>query len=349
MTNNDDKQEKLDLGIVEYISKPEKATTRLLDNYIDEYGELKATSDDFFTILKESGFEDIPYSGSYEGDDFLIVESWNQLANLEAALNGWKGGRVKYLFSGDKEKLQEQANKSLDKDNVYSNTLSYINWLDNLEANRDLETPIAELGDFFSDNWGFDDEYSLCACGNCNSVVRISADSYNWMPPLDLGEGYISDDCVTSGEYDDEILEHYANKCMSIPDVRSPEDLGLEKINDDSFENGLYGGQRDTPEPIIEALSNKGIDVWFKVYKGQFDISFDVYVKSNDVRQAIDILNNTNTKLGYDPAIQVQRALKSISCVSSNTDGIVVNKVDTSTGTVNTKVISKQDFIDGKI
>lgn len=190
----------------------------------------------------------------------------------------------------------------------------------------------------------FSDEYSVCAC--CGHViVRTSPDSYCWTPPLFLeGEGYICDKCAP--EYAEEVLEDYSNVERSIPDQFDTEDLGLVQINEESFQNGLYGGQLDEPGPIIEALNSQDIDVWFKVYPRQFDMDFDVYVREADESKAKAILEGVDTEADIDPAVACQQALKAASQQMSQLsgDGIKVATCNAD-GTADVRMVSPEDFV----
>jgi hypothetical protein len=73
-----------------------------------------------------------------------------------------------------------------------------------------------------------------------------------------------------------------------------------------------------------------------------------VYVRTEDQEKATNILNGTDTYQGYSTAGNLEKALRSASIQPCKGDGVTVNTVDVSTGTCETKVISKQDFIDGK-
>lgn len=320
------------------------------------------TFNEFLNILEpfiESGQLDYLSYGDLDGDDFVIFESWDQIAFINGVLNGFIGAVETPYISGNKsiaEAIQE-AKQELEQEKL-NNPDGYHFRLEDkikklttclLQAQFMAQIEDPKSIDDFDFEYGFSDEYCTCGCGNCSRIVRTSPDSYSWTPPLMIdGEGYISDECVSDGDFDDYILEQYANEQKSIPDARDPSDLGLVKINEDSLENGLYGGQRDTPQPIIEALNAQDIDVWFVVYPCQFQVSFDVYVKEADQEKATQILTGTNTKLNYDPAVQLEKALRSIPPIGSNTDGITVNSVDLSTGTVSTKTVSAEDFIAGK-
>ena len=352
-----DKQVKLPLGDVEYITDPNFVPERL----VDQVGIDNLTTDHFYTLIEpllQSGQVDLDY-GECEGDEMVIFGTWGDLYEVVGVLNGFEGlGDKPYLSDGEtfQDKIKSLQNEIKETDPNHLGTLSRLNkqiqdcesWINFnhfIEVNEYEKVGFDDFGIWT----GFSDEYSRCACGNCSNIVRTSPNSYDWIPPLFIEcEGYIADECASYGDFDDEILEQYANVQRSLPEVRSPEDLGLVQVSG-KMENGLYGGQNDTPEPIIEALNAAGIDVWFVVEPRQFDMDFWAFVREADQLEAASIINNTNTELDYDPAVQLEKALKSISLNrADDSEGVTVNKVDISTGTVKTKVVSKQDFIDGK-
>jgi len=248
---------------------------------------------------------------------FLIFENWESLEGLTAALNGFDGlkGSKPYLRDGETlaSKLAEAEAKVLAEPNHFGHKRDKETILSHLLYAQFIETREGELIglDDFEVESGFSDEYSLCC--NCHKHVRTSPDSYSWTPPMFLdSEGYVCDECCEGGSFDAEALEEYKNAQKSIPDTFDLERLGLVKVNKESFEHGLYGGQLDTPEPIIDTFNTNNIDVWFKVYPRQFDLEFDVYVMAEDLERAIELLSNTDVTADRDPAIVLQEQLKSI-------------------------------------
>lgn len=346
----DTKQIDLELGKVEYITDPDFVPER----YVDAIGIDNLKPENYFELIDEileiDPNYDHPYTGRLDGEDFIIVDTWDQLADLTARLNGWTGGEITNVF-GSVEEERQRLNENLKAGHYKLGIENSIKKLDNLVAYRAWiefnEFEEVSLEDFNIET-GFSDEYSLCSCGNCSNVVRTSPDCYQWMPPLDLGDGYISEDCASEGDYDEEILDYYANEAKSIPEVRTPDELGLVKVNTDTYQNGLHHGMDDSPEPIIRKFQAAGVDMWFKVYSSQFNVDFDVYVRTEDKDRAIAILEGTDTYQGYSTAGNCEKALRSARMSSDNTEGIKVNSIDVSTGTCTTKTVSKQDFIEGK-
>jgi hypothetical protein len=296
--------------------------------------------------FREQGYE-LPYDyGDCDGDNVVVFECWSQVYQLEGLLNNYPNLCDKpYLSEGvsfNDLYLQKKAELEKDPDNfrIKREKDAALTWF-LYQQHCSLLDEVVELSDFDCDVV-FSDEYSKCV--ECDKILRTSPDSYSWTAPLYIeAEGYCCEDCAY--KYNDYVLEQYSNTNKSIPDSISIDDLGLVKVNNESFQNGLYGGQCDTPQPIIETLNNVGIDVWFKVYPRQFDCDFDVYVRSEDLDQAIIELSGTDTK-GSDPAKNLEKALKNIKCNSSNND-IVYNRINLDDGTVESRIVSKEEFIKG--
>jgi hypothetical protein len=315
----------------------------------------------FAKLQDESKLDDYGFNlGKYEGEDFLIVDTWESIIQLQALINGYTGNvkNIPYLFNSEDlntelNKAEQELEKTL-KDNpnhlgtIYRlesriegliNLSAYKRWLLNNELDEvDIDSVI---------DMGFSDEHDMC-CDCYQNVVRTSPDSYCWTAPLFIDcEGYVCDDCAKN--HTDYILEEYCNVQKNIPDQFSTDELGLVKINKDSYQNGLHYGMDDTPKPIIKNLNKEGIDVWFKVYPSQFYCEFDVYVKEADKDQAEYILNNTDTYQGYSGAGNCEKALREASIQSSKVEGegIKYTKIDVSTGTAETRLVSNEEFIKG--
>jgi len=300
--------------------------------------------------------------GELDGTPFIVIDDHNTLAFINGAINGFIGA-VDRPYVGTLE-LPEAITAT-----IKELELSKQNNPDHLGTHNNLESKISALRtcilydqhlttiedpidlDDFDLEWGFNDEYSRCACGNCSNIVRTSPDCYEWIAPLFIDcEGYISDDCVDCGNFDDYILDEYKNTNKALPSARSTDDLGLAKVNTESFQNGWYGGQCDTPAPIIESLNSKDIDVWFKVYPRQFDMDFDVYVKEKDLERASYILSNTNTETDIDPATLLKQGLEAASAAMSklpNDSGIKHATIDTDSGTATARIVTPAEFVKG--
>jgi hypothetical protein len=194
----------------------------------------------------------------------------------------------------------------------------------------------------WSDQWAF--------CVECNKLVRTTADSYGWSRYYwdDECEGdYICGDCVIKDPEDYLLsLEGSHTKCMTIQ--INLEENGYIKV-EDGFENGFHTGQDASPELIANALTKQDIHrfIFNLDGVGQFDINFSVYIHESEQ----DKLNKENfdetEKDGPSNSEALKRALKSCSLASHTGDGVQVVKCN-SDGTTTTKIVSQQDFIEGK-
>ena len=297
-------------------------------------------------------------SGNLDGETFYIFESWRQVYAIEGLLNDFEGLKeLPYLREGcsyaDMVSALEIAVKENPDHYGYKRQLHdariallYVQHIA-LREKEGIEKVTINDCDI---EFGFSNKYMMCA-GQCGNVVRTSPDCYSWTPPLYIeAEGYVCDECVAKGDYDEYVLEQYANEQKSIPSQFSMSKLGLVRVNEESFENGLYGGQMDEPKPIIDALNKAGIDCWFKVYPSQFDMDFDVYVKEDNLERAKKILSDTNTKAKEDPAVLLDRGLKAASEQMSKLpegQGIKYSSIDMSNGTATSRIVSNEEFIRG--
>lgn len=316
----------------------------------------KKTFDDFLNDIEsilERGQVNINY-GKYEGDDFVIFDSWADLEYTVAYINGFEGLKngIPYVDkAGSLADLITAAKKKVKDD---PNHWGYKRELEKLTTYLLYKQHLATLGhdpislDDYDMEVGFSDEFDQCC--NCGAILRTSPDSYCWVAPLFIDcEGYACDDCVSKGEFDDYVMEEYCNKNKCLPEAIDLDRLGLVKVNKNSFENGMHEGMDDSPKPIIEALNNEEIDVWFKVYPSQFYVEFDVYVRKEDLERAMPLLGKTDTYQGYSTAGNLKKCLSQCSINSAkDPDGkIRYTKCDPSTGAVETRMISPEEFIEG--
>lgn len=307
--------------------------------------------------LLEEGIVNLTH-GKLDGEDFLIVESWDDVAYITGFLNGFTG--LKNHFGGwNGETLQEQRSKlemdlAVTESNQHGTIRRIKNEIEAINSNIAYKLHLEQAGieepksiDDFVEH-GFSDEYTQCC--NCTNILRTSPDSYSWTAPLFVeGEGYVCSECIESGDFDDYVLDSFKNEEKSIPDDFDLDRLGLVKVNDDSFQNGWYGGQCDTPAPIIEALNDQDIDVWFKVFPRQFDLDFDVYVRVEDVDRAKQILSGVDVTADEDPATLLERGLKAVSEHMASVqegEGIKYGTIN-SDGTASVRLVSKEEFIKG--
>lgn len=133
-------------------------------------------------------------------------------------------------------------------------------------------------------NLVFTDEYTTC--DDCGHVIRTSPDSYGWQPDFFVGDGYIvcgkcfKDNKDYQEEYLQERINNPNNAINGIMDEDDLENLGFEKINTDSYENGWHHGQTDIPKEIYNGLNKKYKDIIFLVDSvEQFDIHFSAFCR----------------------------------------------------------------------
>lgn len=132
------------------------------------------------------------------------------------------------------------------------------------------------------DNWGFYDSYFIC--NDCYKAYRYNeyGTANYW-----VGDGFIiCEDCVRKN-YKEEYIEYlineptYANTL--IPECEL-EDMGFEKVNEYTYENGMYG-TNDNPTDIYSDLLRiyPNSEIIFHIYDvNPFAVYFDVYVRKAD-------------------------------------------------------------------
>lgn len=132
------------------------------------------------------------------------------------------------------------------------------------------------------DNWCYLDEGYVC--DECNKFYRFNnswGGSYaNYM----MGDGYIvCEDCLKAN-YKSEYIDKLINNPKSANTILSREDLyelGFEKVNDYRYSNGMYRGENDDPEQILEwaKKENPSCEFLFSVIKdyNPFHTEFDLW------------------------------------------------------------------------
>lgn len=314
------------------------------------------TFDEFLNDIEsilEAGEPNINY-GKYDGNDFVIFDSWADLEDTVAHINGFDGLKQGIPYVNKEDSLADLIAAAKKKVELNPDHWGYKRDLEKLTTYLLYKQHLATLGhdpislDDYDMEVGFSDEYDRCC--SCGAILRTSPNSYCWVAPLFIDcEGYACDDCVAKGEFDDYVMEEYCNVNKCLPEAIDLDRVGLVKINKDSLQNGFHAGMDDDPKKVIEALQAQNIDVWFKVFPSQFYVEFDCYVRKEDLDQATAIFNGTDTYQGYSTAGNLEKALKGISEESSKVsgEGIRYTKVDVTNGTSETRLVSKEEFIDG--
>jgi hypothetical protein len=198
--------------------------------------------------------------------------------------------------------------------------------------------------------WG--DEWVQCA--QCGKLVRTSPDSYGWQESYaDFDDELVCCDCIKDDP--SEYLEHLDGSARNCETIGV--DLGAQGYLrvDDDFERGLHEGQADDPKKISKALRAIGINRFiFRLDDvGQFDASFSVWIHESEwelMESHKDDWKRANKSSDVSPAELCKRALQdaSVKMVQLQGDGIRIAKCNIGNGTADVKLVSQQDFIDGK-
>lgn len=216
------------------------------------------------------------------------------------------------------------------------------------------DTP-SRFGDIFK-KMGLDidwsDEYT--GCSNCCGAIRTTHDSYGWQPEyLEINYEYYCNDCLDRNpdlikEYLQELEGSY-NTALNNTHYH-PEDYGYVNIQG-GFENGLYGGQAADPKLIAKIVEESGVTRYlFRIDDvGQFDMEFSLWVHKSEYRRfkKLQRMLSTGRKNGVDPAINLQKALASVPPISNEPGKIVYNKCDLADGSVETRVLTPEEFVEG--
>lgn len=84
---------------------------------------------------------------------------------------------------------------------------------------------------------------------------------------------------------------------------------------------------------------------------GQFDVRFSVWLHEEEADKfdaAVRALQTTPTRLDLDPAEGMRRALENAPVIPADPNGgIVYTKIDATTGTSTTRIVSPEEFIAG--
>jgi hypothetical protein len=194
------------------------------------------------------------------------------------------------------------------------------------------------------------DEWDVCS--DCRKAYRNSPDSHGWKQYGAVIDGdAICGECINEdpSEYF-EWLRGESDRAVTIHGV-DPAEHGYVKVNSQSFEHGLYGGQDASPISIAECLQNAEIEdfIFFVDSTGQFDLRFSVYVIEDEHAGAVEALSSGNTTCEVDPKVALEQGLKAASkaMAEARGEGVTVADVDIGTGTGTARVITPEQFVNG--
>lgn len=183
------------------------------------------------------------------------------------------------------------------------------------------------------------------SCEECQGLFRSEPNSYGWrMYGVFSDLGTICADCICANPT--ELLEDLEGKCIcAVTWDIDLDEHGYVKANDESYENGLYGGQNDDPHALSVAMEKLGIGRYlFEISSvGQFDIAFNVWVHESEAH----LLRGVPTgKAKIDPATAMKMALKNAEMQSVEGEGIRYVRCNAD-GTADVRMVSEEEFIEG--
>lgn len=149
------------------------------------------------------------------------------------------------------------------------------------EPSDEYDTSV--LDEFFSDEWGFRDEYAKC--DECGKLIRTAPDSYSWTPDFFVDDNsveVICGDCVRENpsDYIGWLLEKPEERANTILSKDDLEEIGFEKVDGD-YENGWYD-KHDSPSEILSKAYDEHPDALFIFNisgQGQFATQFELWMK----------------------------------------------------------------------
>jgi hypothetical protein len=197
----------------------------------------------------------------------------------------------------------------------------------------------------------WEDEWATC--DHCGKAVRTKPESYSWRRYFAQDDnGITCGDCINADPTSYlESLEGKADSCLTIS-------LDLEKhgyvLLEGGFEHGFQHGQDAEPVLIAEALQDQGVTrfLFDLDSTGQFDISFSVWVHQSEITTLDTDAFNAAPKDGPSVARGLRRSLQDANTKMAALPNIPghpkVAKCDVTTGTSKVKLITPQDFVEGK-
>jgi len=288
----------------------------------------------------------------------LINHKENKMSDMDRAMRIIKAGKSVATKEGQWRLEEIEINMNGYSEPGYDNPSGLIasgnwntinKWVDGIPVIKDdTLVRVATLLERLGVDLIWSDEYDSCV--ECAKVFRTSPDSYGRTRSyVDTEDGRYCHECVS--EDPESFLEDFENdprKAWTLDYEISLEDNGYVKVNEEEYCNGLHHGQTDNPEKIAIALRSQSIERFIFAIDsiGQFDMDFSVYVHESEVSKLNrEELDNADIA-GPDPEEMFKKAMKSPGMKRSS-DGIVYNKIDLSDGSVESRVLSPQEFIEG--
>jgi hypothetical protein len=216
-----------------------------------------------------------------DGNPFLIITSWQELAMIQRELNRHLNPKEYYKwaityyneYGADAFKnmrlgwTKEKWDKTRKRCSIYKGLSPYT-----------IPDGLVELNQIV--DWGFEDEYMTC--GNCGKAIRTTPGYYGDKPGyVILNDEMICGNCIHDN-YQEEYIEQCTNNEKNAINTRivSEEELtelGWKKLSK-KYESGLHEGQNDKPINVLNKLKKK-FDVLFTCETSQFDITFWAWIK----------------------------------------------------------------------
>lgn len=247
---------------------------------------------------------------------------------------------------------------SLEGDDLiaFGNWNTFTRWDDETRESITLDDTPERVGNLL-EKLGVELEWcdEWYTCDQCNKAVRTSPDSYSWKRSYFESDGEITCEACTLEDPEAylESLEGESNRAITLDVDPTKHEYVLAG---DRFENGFHEGQAADPGKIAELLEK--MDITRYVFRidtvGQFDVEFSVYVHEDDIegdpatlRKAVE---EGDTDQYPSPATAMKAALQDASAKMSGLEGegIRYAKCDSSTGTADVRLVSPQEFIEGR-
>jgi hypothetical protein len=233
--------------------------------------------------------------------------------------------------------------------------IAYGNWNDDDSYDRVKRERVKSPGKIMSrlcnilERMGVQIEWSdtVSTCDSCGLLIETHPNSYGWRPRyVETDDGLTCAKCLEGDEENYlETLEGDARRsCIETID---PSEHGYVKIAED-LQRGFHSGQDADPRVIAKALRAKGVSRFlFQVDDvGQFDATFSVYVHTEEANKVTELTPAETDGPSVSEAMKrgLQAAAQQ-SSVLERSGGVVYSQINED-GTANTRVISRDEFIE---